>query len=234
MSIAFEGYPYINNMQTTVQALGLAVHEDKVFYVSTAGPGTSCKSVWSSLVAPKHKIDCRPWGYDLSGAGNLQTIYQSLPNSNYQHMVSMYRLPRFLIAVHPQGAVFYDDLEIDHVQERERLLQAHLPEVINRFTHYLSNHTNVPVISGWGAQLWQSGIADGGIAQLESYGDCIGAWLIDAEYDWLSTVQQLLALREIEFPAPVVQPSKESLPVEATPEITPAPTTSDQTSLFQH
>ncbi len=202
MSIAFEGYPYINNMQTTVQALGLAVHQDKVYYVSAAGPGTSCKSVWSSLVAPKHKIDCRPWGYDLSGAGTLQTIYQSLPNSNYQHMVSMYRQPQFLIAADPKGALFYDDLEIDHVQERERLLQTHLPGVIRHFVNYLSNHTNVPVVPQWGTALWQSGLADGGIEQLESYGDCIGAWLLDPEYDWLNTVQHLLTLQEIAFPNP--------------------------------
>ncbi|MCB0128814.1 MAG: hypothetical protein KDE58_41395, partial [Caldilineaceae bacterium] len=183
MSVAFDGYPYINNLQTTVQALGLAVHEDKVYYVSVAGPGTSCKSVWSSLVAPKHKIDCRPWGYDLSGAGNLQTIYQSLPNSNYQHMVSMFRQPRFLIAADPQGARFYDDLEIDHLQERERLLQLHRPEVLRRFHHYLTDQTNVPVIADWAEALWQSGLADGGIEPLESYGDCIGAWLLNPEYD---------------------------------------------------
>lgn len=200
MSVAFDGYPYINNMQTTVQALGLAVHEDKVYYISAAGPGTSCKSVWSSLVAPKHTIDCRPWGYDLSGAGNLKTIYQSLPNSNYQHMVSLYRLPRFLIAAHPQGAVFYDDLEIDHLQKREHLLKTQLPEIINRFVHYLTNHTNVPVVSQWGEALWQSGLADGGIQQMESYGDCIGAWLINSEYNWLQAVQNLLANKAIKFP----------------------------------
>lgn len=206
MSLAFDGYPYINNMQTTVQALGLAVYEDKVYYISAAGPGTSCKSVWSSLVAPKHSIDCRPWGYDLSGAGNLKTIYQSLPNSNYQHMVSLYRLPRLLIATDPKGAIYYDDLEIDHLQERERLSQTHLPEIINRFVHYLSNYTNVPVMPEWGDALWQSGLAAGGIEPLESYGDCIGAWLIDPEYDWLQTVQRLLAAKAIDFP----QPSTES------------------------
>lgn len=202
MSLAFDGYPYINNMQTTVQALGMAVHEDRVYYISAAGPGTSCKSVWSSLVAPKHTIDCRPWGYDLSGAGNLKTIYQSLPNSNYQHMISLSRLPRCLIATAPQGAIYYDDLEIDHLQERERLLQAYIPEIINRFVHYLSNHTNVPVMPKWGEALWQSGSAAGGIEPLESYGDCIGAWLIDPEYDWLQLVQHLLTQKAIIFPHP--------------------------------
>jgi hypothetical protein len=114
----------------------------------------------------------------------------------------MYRQPRFLIAADPKGALFYDDLEIDHVQERERLLQAHMPDVLNRFIHYLSNHTSVPVVPQWGEALWQSGLATGGIEPLESYGDCIGAWLLDLKYDWLHLVQHLLALREIAFPNP--------------------------------
>lgn len=207
MNTPFDGYPYINNMQTTVQALGLAVQGSIVYYLSAAGPGTSCKSVWSSLVAPRHTIDCRPWGYDLSGSGNLQTVYQGLPNSNYQHLVTMYRESHFLIAADPKGALYYDDLEIDHVQERERLLNQHLPAVITRFVSYLTAFTNVPVVAEWGEQLWQIGLSSGGIQALEAYGDCIGAWLINKEYDWLAAVQAALTSGQISFPSPSTLPT---------------------------
>ena len=218
MSTAFDGYPYINNMQTTVQALGLAVQSNIVYYLSAAGPGTSCKSVWSSLVAPRHTIDCRPWGYDLSGSGNLQTVYQGLPNSNYQHLVSMYRESHFLIAADPKGALYYDDLEIDHVQQRERLLNQHLPTVITRFVSYLTAFTNVPVVAEWGEQLWEIGLNSGGIQALEAYGDCLGAWLINKEYNWLAAVQAALQCGQISFPSPSVGLSPPPLPsVETTP-----------------
>ena len=221
MSTAFEGYPYINNMQTTVQALGLAVQGNVVYYLSAAGPGTSCKSVWSSLVAPRHTIDCRPWGYDLSGSGNLQTVYQGLPNSNYQHMVNMYREAHFLVAADPKGALFYDDLEIEHVQERERLLALQLPSVMTRFVSYLTAYTNVPVVAEWGAQLWEIGLSSGGIQTLETYGDCLGAWLINKEYDWLATVQAALQCGQINFPQPTVKPSSRATPAEAVPTANP-------------
>ena len=204
MSTPFDGFPYINNLQTTVQALGLAVHGSVVYYLSAAGPGTSCKSIWSSLVAPRHTIDCRPWGYDLSGSGNLQTVYQGLPNSNYQHLVSMYRESHFLIAADPKGALYYDDLEIDHVQERERLLNQHLPTVITRFVSYLTAYTSVPVVTEWGEQLWQIGLSGGGIQVLDAYGDCLGAWLLNKEYDWLAAVQAALTSGQISFPRPSV------------------------------
>jgi len=202
MNTAFDGYPYINNMQTTVQALGLAVQGNVVYYLSAAGPGTSCKSVWSSLVAPRHTIDCRPWGYDLSGSGNLQTVYQGLPNSNYQHMVNMYREAHFLIAADPKGALFYDDLEIEHLQERERLLGLHLPSVITQFVSYLTAYTNVPVVAAWGEPLWAIGLRGDGIQALDAYGDCLGAWLINPAYDWLAAVQKALQCGEISFPHP--------------------------------
>ncbi len=202
MSTTFDGYPYINNLQTTVQALGLAVQDNTLYYLSVAGPGTACKSVWSSLVAPRHTIDCRPWGYDLAGSGNLQTVYQGLPNSNYQHMVSMYRAAHFLIAADPQGALFYDDLEIEHLQARERLLGLHLPSVITRFVSYLTVYTNVPVVAAWGEPLWQIGLRSDGIQALDAYGDCLGAWLLNPAYDWLAAVQAALQCGEISFPHP--------------------------------
>lgn len=199
MSFTLDGYPYANNSQTNIQALGLAVQGSTVYYFSAAGPGTACKSIWSSLVAPRHTIDCRPWGYDLAGAERLQTAYQALPNSNYQHIVCMVKGTNFLIVADPMAAQFHDEFELDHVTERERMLGAYLPTLHTRFAEYLNTQTNVPILRSWAAPLWEAGLAEGGLTVLDTFGDCLGAWLINTDYDWLVCVQRLLQQSVISF-----------------------------------
>ena len=103
MSSLLDHFPAVSNMQTRTQALGMAVQGYTVHYLSTAGPGTACKSIWSSLVSPRGTLDCQPWGYDFTGASGLQTAYQTLPNSNFQHMVTLVKQTNFLICVDPQA-----------------------------------------------------------------------------------------------------------------------------------
>ena len=122
MKDLLDHYPHVNNLQTRTQALGLAVLDGAVYYLSTAGPGTACKSIWSSLVSPRATFDCLPWGVDLAGAAGLQTAYQSLPNANFQHMVTLARQPNLLVCIDPQAAQLHDELEIAHVQTRQALL----------------------------------------------------------------------------------------------------------------
>lgn len=218
MSFTLDGYPYANNSQTNIQALGLAVQGSTVYYFSAAGPGTACKSIWSSLVAPRHTIDCRPWGYDLTGARMLQTAYQALPNSNYQHVVSMYKSANFLIAADPVAAQFHDEFEIEQVEQRKLMLETYLPTLYTRFAEYLNAQTNVPILRAWAAPLWEVGLADGGISVLDTFGDCLGAWLINNEYDWLAVVQEALLSGQISFLYPPVEPTPQpSLTVEPTP-----------------
>ena len=200
MSTLLDDFPAVSNLQTRTQALGMALHGYTVHYLSTAGPGTACKSIWSSLVSPRGTLDCQPWGYNLTGASGLQTAYQTLPNSNFQHMVTLVKLSNLLVCVAPHAAQFHDELEIDHVEGRRTLLEARMPEIIERFVAYLNAQTDVPVISPWGETLWTAGIQHGGIQMLETYGDCLGAWLVNEEFDWLGLVQSLLQHSEIDFP----------------------------------
>jgi hypothetical protein len=199
MSFTLDGYPYANNSQTNLQALGLAVQDNTVYYFSAAGPGTACKSIWSSLVSPRHSIDCRPWGYDLAGASRLQTAYQALPNSNYQHIVSLYKGANFLVVANPAAAQFHNEFEIAHVEARKRMLDSYLPKLHTRFAEYLNTQTNVPILHSWAAPLWEVGLADGGISTLDTFGDCLAAWLINSDYDWLVCVQRLLGQGAIRF-----------------------------------
>ena len=200
MSSLLDRFPAVSNLQTRTQALGMALHGYTIHYLSTAGPGTACKSIWSSLVSPRGTLDCQPWSYNLTGASGLQTAYQSLPNSNFQHMVTLVKQTNFLVCVDPHAAQLHDELEIDHVEGRRTLLEARMPEIIERFVAYLNAQTDVPVISPWGETLWTAGLQHGGIQMLETYGDCLGAWLVNEEFDWLGLVQSLLQQGEITFP----------------------------------
>ena len=199
MSSLLEHYPHVSNLQTRTQALGMAVQGYSVHYLSTAGPGTACKSIWSSLVSPRGSLDCQPWGYNLSGASGLQTAYQTLPNSNFQHMVTLVKQANFLVCVDPQAAQLHDELEIDHVEQRRTLLEQLMPEILNNFVAYLNAETDVPVITSWGEVLWRAGLVEGGIQPLESFGDCLGAWLVSDDFDWLELVQSLLRRGDLQF-----------------------------------
>ena len=208
MSTLLDHFPHVNNLQTRTQGLGMALHGYTIHYLSTAGPGTACKSIWSSLVSPRGTLDCQPWGYNLTGAAGLQTAYQTLPNSNFQHMVALVKQTNFLVCVEPQAAQFHDELEIDHVEGRRTLLEAQIPAIIDRFIAYLNAETDVPVIATWGDALWTAGIQHGGIQRLESFGDCLGAWLVNEEFDWLGLVQSLLRRRDIQFDLQVPTPTR--------------------------
>lgn len=200
MSNLLDDFPYFNNLHTRTQALGLAALDTKIYYLSTAGPGTSCKSIWSSLISNHGHIDCDAWGYDLDGMADLQTEYQSLPNSNFQHMVSLHKGTNFLIAVNPQAAQFSNDLDIEQVEARKRLLEQAMPDLLARFVAYINTQTTVPLISAWAPTLWEVSLAAGGITTLTSFGDCLGAWVVNSEFDWLSCVQTLLQQERISFP----------------------------------
>ena len=199
MNSLLEHYPHVSNLQTRTQALGMALYGYSVHYLSTAGPGTACKSIWSSLVSPRGSLDCQPWGYNLSGASGLQTAYQTLPNSNFQHMVTLVKQANFLVCVDPQAAQLHDELEIDHDDQRCTLLEQRMPEILDNFVAYLNAETDVPVIASWGGPLWEAGVVEGGIHPLECFGDCLGAWLVSDDFDWLELVQRLLRRGDLQF-----------------------------------
>lgn len=200
MATLLDDFPYFNNLHTRTQALGLAVLDSTIYYLSTAGPGTACKSIWSSLISNHGHIDCDGWGYDLKGMTDLHTEYQSLPNSNFQHMVTLHKGGHFLIIVNPQAAQFGNDLEIEQVEARKRLLDQAMPAFFARFAAYINTQTNVPIVVAWVPALWAAGMTEGGITPLTCFGDCLGAWTIKPEFDWLSTVQTLLQQERITFP----------------------------------
>jgi len=202
MSDLFDDFPHFNNLHTRTMALGLATHSSTVYYLSTAGPGTSCKSIWSSLVSPNGRLDADEWGSDLAGVAGLQTEYKALPGSNFQHMVSFARSARFLVVVDPHAARFYSEAEIDHIEERKQRLAEQIDSVYDTFVTRLNAQTDVPLLPGWAVPLWAAGLTEGAILPLETRGDCLGAWLLDEEFEWLPLVQGLLVEGHIRFTHP--------------------------------
>lgn len=202
MSDLYDDFPHFNNLHTRTMALGLAVADAKnVYYLSTAGPGTSCKSIWASLVAPNQQIDADEWGSDLTGAAKLQTEYKALVGSNFQHMVSVARTSNFLVVADPQAAQYYSEAEIDHVEGRKRLLTTHMASIHITFIIRLNAECDVPLLPDWAAALWAAGLEEGAILPLETYGDCLGAWLLKEQYDWLPLVKRLLVYGQLQFPS---------------------------------
>lgn len=209
MSDLFDDFPYFNNLHTRVMALGLAVANSTVFYLSTAGPGTSVKSIWGTLVSSKGTLDAGEWGSDLSGAPKMQTEYKALSGSNFQHMVSFVRGDHFLVVADPQAAQFYRQEEIDHVEGRKKLLTEHMHSVYDTFIARLNVQTDVPLLPGWACPLWEAGLSEGAIIPLETYGDCLGAWQLSDTFAWLPVVERLLGQGSIHitsFKAPTKTP----------------------------
>ena len=204
MSDLFDDFPHFNNLHTRTMALGLAVAGSTVFYLSTAGPGTSCKSIWGSLVSSNGNIDAGEWGSDLDGAPKLHTEYKALGGSNFQHMVSFVRGHQFLVVADPSAAQFYAEAEIDHSEGRKKLLAEHMPSVYATFIARLNAQTNVPLLPGWAVPLWAAGLAEGAIIPLETYGDCLGAWLLKDDFEWLPIVQRMLTWGQLHITSPQV------------------------------
>ena len=195
--------PDFNNLHTRTQALGLAMTEEGlVFYCSTAGPGVAVKSIWSSLVANNSRIYAQEWtDAELVGMNPVRVLYQPLPQSHYQHMVALHAGGRLLLAVEPEAALWWDAHDISHSEQRDALLAPHLPRMAQQFTDYLNAETDIPVLPEWSQTLWDAVLAEAGIMPLVTYGDCIGAWLIDDDFDWLALVQDVLAGGAVTFPA---------------------------------
>lgn len=188
------------NTEIRTEALGAALDEDygQIYYISTAAPPQALKSIWASAVKNAKATLFTPWTSGaFTGAIKMQTIYNPLPGSSYQHMVSLSREPRLLIVCDPRGlnTLDYGDMPDPALTAaRHQLLQEHMPQVHRRFAAILNQHTDVPVQPVWAPTLWQVCLENGlGLTHLSTHGDCLAAWLVDLDFPWLEQVQELLA-----------------------------------------
>ncbi|RIK36105.1 MAG: hypothetical protein DCC55_28340 [Chloroflexi bacterium] len=179
--------PRFANSQTSAHALGLACDTTHLYYASMADAPNACKSMWASIVGNNSKIYCSPWApRTLVGKEGIKSIYQPLPGSSYTHLIAMTRTPELLIVTDPTAAGISDPAQ------RQALLDAHMPDLLMRFTSLLNAHTDTPVLLDWAADLWDAALAEYAVMPLETFGDCLAAWTVELTYDWTALVAHLL------------------------------------------
>lgn len=183
--------PRFANPHTSAHALGLACDETHVYYASMAAAPNACKALWASLVDNQGRCYCSPWATrNLTGKENLKSLYQSLPNTHYTHLVVLARHPELLLITEASAANLVDDAQ------RQARLADHWSDLPGghwaRFVSLLNAHTNTPALSDWASDLWEVGLAHGAITPLQAFGDCLGAWWIDLDFDWTALAADLL------------------------------------------
>ena len=203
-------HPQFSNRHASVYALGLAVdtEKDKLYYGSMCGPAVSCKSVWASICADNSKkAYVTGWHYtDFNGQAPIKTINQTLPGSTFTHLICLSRCDNLILHIEPIAA------GVENSQERARLLEPHLPTVLTQFTAMLNQKTNVPVLPAWAATIWRhANLNTAAINMLDTYGDCLGAWLIDFTFDWQAFVSQLLASHLLTLTQTTINPEPEGI-----------------------
>lgn len=189
--------PRISNKHTGVTALGLALDGSHAVYLSATGPQTALKSIWASLVKTRPDTRCWEWsGYQPFTLPHCRQFWTTLPDSHWQHAIFVSTEPGILLLCHPLAAT------LDKYQRQQQLpgwLDAQNSTLLARFTAYLNQATNTPILHEWGQALWQAGNAAGAVRPLSAHGDCLGAWSVDASFDWTSLTQKLLREKVIQI-----------------------------------
>ena len=199
------GVPKFNNLQAECNAHGIAYATDEplIAYLSASGPAVAVKSLWASMAEyQKHEIYCSEWtnGIAFGGLPELLHRYTPLPGTNQTHLLAAPRNLTYLLAIHPQGALYVDPFDPEHVAQRDALLATLIPHLQLNMVRWLNPNTPLPVIDEWAVPLWHAALAEGGLLPLEAYGDCLAAWQLVADFDWVELGQDLLHCQDIEFP----------------------------------
>ena len=197
--------PLFANQQVQVEALGLAVHGDETYYLSAAGPKAALRSLWASLVANNDKKPYSPsWHWQrLTATPNLKQLWSPLPRSNVHHLVLRSMAPHLLLIGDPAAASL-DGRDTTTRNTRHTRLAERLPQAHQQLVAYLEGlefpfqnaPARLPILPTWGSCLWEYAAhhsAHGrGLVAIDAYGDCLGAWLIDARYPWLDVISTLI------------------------------------------
>lgn len=197
--------PMFNNASTRTHAFGCAVDltEQNIYYASTAGPATSVKAIWASIANNnrKNRISITPWFHTSTSFDgppkNVGVAYADIPGSSYKHMALRYKGPELILIADQRGLLIPDPQK--HQNERKAITRTYLPQVLQHFTEYLNAETELPALAAWSPTIWKTAFQEGAIKPLDSFGDCLGAWLIDLRFNWLELVQTLITSNQIQF-----------------------------------
>ena len=175
-----------SNEHTSCTAAGLAINDGKCYYISAAGPATSTQSIWACLFNNASQGARAPqwWSryqtFHFKGEKGVRTIWQNLPECTYKHFVSRSPDPNLLLLVDPKAAVMSES-------DRIALRLQRIDEVQYRFFIWLKKHVDVPVLQEWVPHIWDDVTGRGMdrvIKPIHTWGDCVGAWLLNPEAGW--------------------------------------------------
>ncbi len=185
--------PHFANAHTRCLTTGLAMYNRQCFYASGAGPAGACKSIWASLVGNKSSCFVQELHgnltFNFGGIKGTHTQYQSLPNCVYKHFVILAPPSNTIMLFDPKCAAL--DNNLTAAQRTSRM-----PEVYEQFYIYLKSNIDIPVQKEWVSEIWHSAReADyGSISPMQTYGDCIAAWVIKPNWTWIEHISSLVRI----------------------------------------
>ncbi len=199
--------PRFTNKHASVFALGLAVDADKhkLYYASMCGPAITCKSIWAGICANTAKNTyVKGWHYQhFNGQAPIRSVNQTLPGSTFIHLISLSQVNNLIVAIEPGATTAPSGHDYHADPERVRLLEPHMNSIHTRFASILNTQTNIPVLPAWAPIIWQHTHENSdAITTLHAYGDCVGAWVVNLQFDWLTLVGVLLASRQLTLTEP--------------------------------
>lgn len=191
--------PKLTNMHTTCEAMGLAISEGKCYYASGAGPATSCKSIWASLVSNNAGTRAPEWygphqTFNFNGDKGVKTVWSSLPDSHYKHFCSISPNPNIILLMEPKTSG-------KSMQEAVPFRLARMDEVFHRFYLWTKMHIDVPVLEEWIPFIWKDigEFHPRAIQQMNVFGDCVGGWKIQPDAGWPAYITTKLKRGQLSF-----------------------------------
>lgn len=188
--------PHFANGHTRCLATGLALYNKQCYYASGAGPQTTVKSIWASLVGQKSKIFCHELHgnleFSFGGVKGTYGKYQALPNCIYKHFLVLNPTENAIMLFEPKCA----GLEFS---ESQSVRFQRMPEVYDQFYVWFKKNIDVPIEKNWVSEIWHSAREESptAIEAMDVFGDCIAGYMLDPKFKWAGHVSDLVSRRKL-------------------------------------
>lgn len=193
---------YLSNADARLPCTGLALDPDNhiCYYAGVVGSRTLCKGLWASMHKSRKNnavLTCTRWSptaqFRGDIAGGMETLLHPLPDTQVVHTLFVAKSPGVMLLVDPTASLCTDPDD----DERRPLARAAIARdrtaLMQRFVGFLNAKTDVPVLPHFGETLWIAAQDNpNAIQELSAYGDCLGAWLVKEEFNWLALVKRLM------------------------------------------
>lgn len=192
---------YVYNEHVHAVCAGLAAAADgRCYYLSAVGPKTALKSIWAGLWRRNGSRSTRSeWtrsnvALHFPKDARVRSFYAPLPGTDQVHGVFLVDEPGLFPVIRPEAALVSDQAQ------RRALAQEAWPQVAARFTAFLNDIAEAPVLAEWAMALWRAGWYAGYLWSLEAHGDCVAAVTAEPGSDWTGLIRRLVREGEVDIP----------------------------------